>query len=348
MRKVPNICTAGIAAVFAIGIANSVAAHAQSVTPGTAGTDGLQARPVESVTKSGVESAAVPASALTSMDALRRLEPDVDEEYTLGAGDELAIAFPGRPELSTKSSIGPDGRITLPLAGPMVIVNLTRDAAATKIAAALSTYYTHMTATVDVLRYGSNHVSLLGNVKTPGVMFFDQTPTLLEVLSRGGVETRPDGSLPDQCVIYRGDQVYWIDLQELLRSGSPLANLRLRRNDSIFVPGAAKIVTLLGQVQHPGPVPLRRDSTLTTLLGDAGGLTDAAGGNPEIQVVHRTAGGKTQYVHLNDLWAHETEVELLQGDVVIVPKSGLSKVGFVMQQVSPFVYLGSLAAVALH
>jgi polysaccharide export outer membrane protein len=203
---------------------------------------------------------------------------------------------------------------------------------------------------VQILKYGSNHVTLLGNVKNPGSISFEQTPTLLEVLSRGGVETRTDGSLPDQCVIYRGDQVFWVDLQELLMSGSPLADLRLRRNDLIFVPAVARTVTVLGQVQHAGQIALRHDSSLTSLLGEAGGLSDGAGGNPEIEIVHRMQGGKTQYVRFNNLLKPNggMDVSLHPGDVIFVPRSGLTKVGFVMQQLAPFLTMGSLATIAVH
>ncbi len=292
-----------------------------------------------------------PKLKLSPIETLRRFEPSADEEYTLGAGDEISIQYPGQPELTGKDVIGPDGRITLPLAGPIKVAELTREAAGKKIAEAMSAYYTNLTATVQVEKYGSNHVILLGNVKSPGVVNFEQTPTLLEVLSRGGVETSPDGNVPEQCVIYRGDQVYWVDLQELLATGSPLADLRLRRNDVIFVPAlSTRTVTVMGQVQHPGEIALKHNSTVASILGEAGGVSDAAGSNPEVQVVHRSKGDKTQYVRFKDLLKPNggMEVSLYPGDIVYVPKSGISKVGFVMQQLAPFLSMGSFAALAVH
>jgi polysaccharide export outer membrane protein len=331
-----------------MGIARPFPADARQAVDSVA--DGLPGQTAQVAGKAAPESPTDPTLKLSSTEALRKFEPSADEEYTLGAGDEISIEFAGRPELSTKGAIGPDGRITLPLAGPLVIANLTREAAAQTICTALSHYYTNISATVEISKYGSNHVTLLGNVKTPGSISFEQTPTLLEVLSRGGVETRPDGSLPDQCVIYRGDQVFWVDLQELLMSGSPLADLRLRRNDLIFVPAVARSITVIGQVLHPGQIALRHDSTLTSILGETGGLSDAAGNNPEIEIVHRTQGGKTQYVHFSNLLKPNggMEVSLHPGDVIYVPRSGLNKVGFVMQQLAPFLYAGSLATVAVH
>ncbi len=168
------------------------------------------------------------------------------------------------------------------------------------------------------------------------------------MLSKGGIETRPDGYLPEQCVIYRGEQVLWVQLQELLTNGSPLADLRLRRNDVVFVPAlSTRFVTVIGQVMHPGEIVLRQDSTITSVVADAGGLSDTAGVNPELQIVHRTKGGKTQYVRFKDLLkpAGGMEVSLYPGDVIYVPKSGLSRVGFVMQQIAPFLTLGSFAAI---
>jgi polysaccharide export outer membrane protein len=285
------------------------------------------------------------------MEALRKFEPPVDEEYTLGAGDEISIQYPSRPDLASRDVIGPDGRTTLPLAGPIEVAGLTREAAGKKIAEAMSPYYTSLTATVKVEKYGSNHVILLGNVKNPGIVNFDQTPTLLEVLSKGGTETRPDGNVPEQCVIYRGDLVYWVDLQELLVTGSPLANLRLRRNDVVFVPAlSTRTVTVMGQVQHPGQVVLKHDSTLASVLGETGGLSDAAGSNPELEIVHHSKGDRTQYVRFNDLLKPNggMEISLYPGDIIYAPKSGISKVGFVMQQLAPFLTMGSFAALAAH
>ncbi len=306
---------------------------------------------VQTTADTSQESLPNPKLKLSPIETLRKFEPSADEEYTLGAGDDISIEYPGRPDLTSKNVIGPDGRVTLSLAGPIKLAGLTREAAGEKVAEALSPYYTKLTATVEVTKYGSNHVTLLGDVKSPGMVSFEQTPTLLEVLSRGGIEARPDGSMPEQCVIYRGDQVYWVELQELLTTGSPLADLRLRRNDVVFVPAlSTRTITIMGQVQHPGPIALKHDSTLSSVLGEAGGLSDSAGGNPEIQIVHRSKGGKTQFVRFNDLLKPSggLEVSLNPGDIVFVPKSGMAKMGLVMQQLAPFVTMASFAALAVH
>ncbi len=335
--------------LFALGAVCTQPAEAKGADGQTSAKD--SPRSDQSTGGSNQENLPDPQLKLSPIEALRKFEPSVDEEYTLGPGDEISIQYPGRTDLASKDVIGPDGRVTLPLVGPIKLADLTREQAGQTIVEAMSPYYTKLAATVEVEKYGSNHVTLLGDVKNPGMVSFEQTPTLLEVLSRGGIQARPDGSMPEQCVIYRGDQVYWVELQQLLTSGSPLADLRLRRNDVVFVPAlSTRTITIMGQVQHPGPVALKHDSTVASVLGEAGGVNDSAGGNPEIQVVHRSKGDKTQYVRFKDLLKPNggMEVSLYPGDIVYVPKSGMAKVGFVMQQLAPFVTMASFAALAVH
>ena len=48
----------------------------------------------------------------------------------LGPGDEIAVSVAGRPELSGSHIVGPDGRITLPVVGTVVVGEKSRDDAA--------------------------------------------------------------------------------------------------------------------------------------------------------------------------------------------------------------------------
>ncbi|MBV8673010.1 MAG: polysaccharide biosynthesis/export family protein [Acidobacteriaceae bacterium] len=286
---------------------------------------------------------------------LRNFEPAIDEEYTLGAGDEISLDFPGRPELSRKYIVGPDGRITLPIAGPLTIANLTRAQAAKAIVDALSSDYNNLTVTVNVEKYGSNRVTVLGNVKTPGVFYFDSAPTLLDAISRGGLQSTPSNKdgLPDRVMIYRGnDQVMEVNLRTLLRSGSAMADVRLRRNDIVFVPSQAdQFVTVLGEVRNPGAIPLTNESTLPSVIAQAGGLGESAGSSPNVTIIEPSA-NTSRVIPWKQLMTPGgvTEVSLKAGDVIVIPKSGFGKVAFALQRISPMTSLLSLglAVAALH
>jgi polysaccharide export outer membrane protein len=286
------------------------------------------------------------------LEALRKFEPAADEEYRLGKGDEITIDFSGRTEMQAKLVVGPDGRITLPLAGETMLAGLTRTEAAKAIESGLTPYYANISAQVTVTKYTANRVLLLGAVDHPGPMLFDGVPTLLEAITRGGLPTvgpekRPQ--IPDQCAIYRGsDQVLWVQLRSLIDSGNPLADLRLRRDDVIYIPDpAARFVSVLGEVQHPGAVPLTANTTLASVLANAGGITEKAGGSPKIQVVD-PAGGTTRTVAFNDLLnpAKNLEITLKPGEIIYVPQSGFSRATYYLERLNPMTQMAMVMSYA--
>jgi polysaccharide export outer membrane protein len=233
-----------------------------------------------------------------------------------------------------------------------MVANLTRPAAAKAIVDALSSDYTNLTVTVNIEKYGSNRVTVLGNVQHPGVLYFDNTPTLLDAVSRGGLQSTPfnkDG-LPDRCMIYRGnDQVLEVDLRSLLRSGSAMADIRLRRNDIVFIPSQAdQFVTVLGEVRNPGAVPLTPESTLPSVLAQAGGLSEGAGSTPNVQIIDRAA-NTSRVIPWKQLMTPGgiAEVNLKSGDVIVIPQSGFYKVTYFLQRISPMTSLMSLGAMAV-
>lgn len=290
-------------------------------------------------------------------ETLRSFEPAKDEEYRIGKGDEITIDFAGRPEMQAKVIVGPDGRITLPLAGDIAIADLTRGEAARTIGAALSKYYSNLVAQVTITKYTANRVVLVGAVDHPGVYTFDGTPTLLELLARGGVEAGPNRSgqvpevnqMPERCAIYRGsEQVVWVQLRELMEQGNAMADLRLRRDDVVYVPSISeRFISVLGEVQHPGAIPLAHNSTVASLLAQAGGLTERAGNNAHIQIVD-TASGNSRVLTLKQILdsTKSLEVTLHPGDIIYVPKSGFYRGTYILERFNPLVTVASIALYA--
>lgn len=281
---------------------------------------------------------------------IENAQPDAHEEYTLGGGDEIVVSVAGRPELSGNHTVGPDGRITLPVVGTVLVGEKSRDDAAHAIDEALSKYYSgSMTSTVQVTKYGSNHILLLGAIEKPGVITFDQPPTLLEAITRGGPVINPDKSVQTarKCIIYRGEnQVMNVNISERFDGTRALNDIRLRRNDIIYIPeNQESLVSVLGEVRTPGPVRLDQKSNLVTLLASAGGITEKAG-NPTIQIVEPST-GRVQTIKFKQLLdVHGgTDITLHDGDIIYVPRSGLASVGFVMQQIGPITGLGTALAI---
>jgi polysaccharide export outer membrane protein len=261
--------------------------------------------------------------------------------YLVGPGDELTIDVWGYPELSGAHVVGPDGRVTIPVIGSMVLAERSREDAAKDITEALASYYRDAAATVRIDRYVSNQVLVLGRVTNPGAIRFEVQPTLLDAITRagglpiGGVGA--DKAALTRCAVFRGrDRVLWVDLRSLLRGENLGANIALRSNDVVFIPDADdQLIYVMGEVNQPGAYQLTPDMSFLDLLAKAGGPTrDAAEGT--IQVVRPTAGVNAE-VNLEDLLQARAEFNfrLAEGDIVYVPQSGVAKVGYVLEKLSP-------------
>jgi len=305
------------------------------------------------------QQSADPALTIRSEKSAADAEPPANEEYTLGAGDQISLDFPGRPELAGKHTIGPDGRITLLLAGPVHVAGLTRIQAAKAITDSLSTFYTDLSVTVGIDKYTSNRVRVLGYVQHPGEIYFEDTPTLLDAISKAGLisptvskegRTIAIGSgIPETCTIFRGDSTtYQVQLRSLLMSGNVLADMRLRRNDIIFVPEPQEqFVSVLGEVTRPGTIPLTPASTLTSVLSEAGCCSEGGGFAPKIHIIQPSTGKEFDIPYKKLLTvAGQKEYTLHSGDVILIPKSGFFKATYVFQRISPVTSMVGLAAVA--
>ena len=330
---------------------------APNLTPGQAQIQAQIESQIQAQQKA--QGSAQPSLKPNPEETLRNFEPSSDEEYRLGKGDAITVDFAGRPDLMAKLIVGPDGRITLPLAGDIMLDGLTRQQAAQAIEAALAPYYSNLVVTVTVTQYTANRVVLLGAVDHPGTISFDGTPTLLEALARGGVQAGPDRSgggtstqadmIPERCAIYRGnDQVIWVELRKLVETGNALADLRLRRDDVIYVPSnAERFVSVLGQVKNPGAIPLAYNATLASLVASAGGFTEAAGSKPHVEIVDPSTGTK-QILTFDDVMnpAKSSEIQLKPGDILYVPESGFYHATYFLERLNPLVTVATIAMYA--
>jgi polysaccharide export outer membrane protein len=93
---------------------------------------------------------------------------------------------------------------------------------------------------------------------------------------------------------------------------------------TIFVDeSASQSITVIGEVNHPGPYPAIGDRRLFDLISAAGGLTDRAG--RVITIVHRGDLEQKTELHLPSNLAEDTQdnVEIRPGDTIIVSRAGI-------------------------
>ena len=278
---------------------------------------------------------------LTPIEMLREFEGRDAKGYVLGEGDEIALEVWGRPELSGKHVIGPDGFITLPLAGHIQVANLGRTEAVDAIQKAFEPYYRETAVILRVEKYTANRIFILGRVSHPGVLQFETPPTLLEAVTRagslpvGGVGA--DKAALNRCAVFRGgDKVVWIDLKALLTEGNLAYNLQLRRNDVVYIPDSDdQLVYVLGSAERPGAYRLTPDMSLMDALAQAGGANRDADEN-RIHIIRPSQGFNHQF-SMKSLLSPEPGLNfsLEEGDILYIPRRGMTSIGYIMQTLSP-------------
>lgn len=278
---------------------------------------------------------------------LALLEAAPDPVYLLGAGDVLSLQVWGRPELSGRHTVGPDGVITVPVAGPMKVAAFTREEAAGTVRARLERFYTDPSVQFSVEQYVSNRITVLGRVQNPGLLSFDHPPTLLETLAKAGSLPVIDKQATlTRCAIFRGrDKVIWVDLKRLLNGGQSHLNLRMRPGDLVYIPDSADtMVYVLGAVHRPGAYRLTPDMSVMDALSTAGGPNDDA--QPQEIGIYRPARQAVERISLQNLMDARQRVNfaLEEGDVIFVPKSGIAEFGYVVRQLAPGLSLLTIGA----
>jgi polysaccharide biosynthesis/export protein len=297
---------------------------------------------------SAVTPLAEESAAASKADDLGELAPR-SSRYALGPGDAITLTVWAHPELSGKHVIGPDGDIQVPFVGSIKIGNLTADDASAKLTQAIREMYVLSVASLTIDSYSGNQVLVLGHVAHPGVQHFADQPTLLEALAKAGAGSGEgkDGldGMTTRCAIIRGhDRLIWIDLRPLLRGQDASLNLALERNDLVYVPDAdSQLIYVMGEVKNPGAYPLTANMSFLEALTRAGGSIDSA--QVHKVVLDRPGKNLQEVIDLEHLAQKgDANYSLEAGDIVYVPKSGLAKFGYIMQQINPITTLGLFGA----
>jgi polysaccharide export outer membrane protein len=266
-------------------------------------------------------------------DYIKQFDAASDEPYRLGEGDQVTIQVWEKPELSGPQAVGPDGALTVPLVGSVRVAGMTRDEASKTIRDSLTKLYSGVVVSLKVDQYTGNRVTVIGRVKTQGVLRFESVPTILEAIARaGGLVDGPNNLT--HCAVMRGrDRMAWIDLTALMDGKDMSLNLRLRPGDLVLVPDDGDLpIYVLGEVAKPGPQRFTRNMTVLDAVAQAGGWTRDA--MPQKMIVVRPSRNQRVIVSRDDIMDPQASsiVALERGDIVFVPSSYIADLGYILQQ----------------
>ena len=110
----------------------------------------------------------------------------------------------------------------------------------------------------------------LGEVLQPGAYNVSHSATLFSSLFYfNGPST--SGSLRSIKLIRNGKEVQEIDYYNYLLNGIQKDDIKLQRDDVVFIPVKGKSVQVLGEISRPGVYELKKDEKLNKLIEFSGG-----------------------------------------------------------------------------
>lgn len=161
-------------------------------------------------------------------------------EYTIGHGDVLDVLFLYNRDLSqTELKVRPDGKISLPYVGDVLVVGKAVSEIDSLITARYSKIIVEPDITIIVRDFTPNAVYVLGEVVSAGGYAYRTGMTLLDFLALGG--SLKDTAMRSAVIVIRRvapDHVVGIqvDLGELLGGKRFDLNIPLEPSDIIYVP----------------------------------------------------------------------------------------------------------------
>lgn len=169
-------------------------------------------------------------------DALQRQS---GTDYHVGPGDILRVNVFGDERLSTRVSVQPDGRITLPLVGELNVANRTVAQVNTDVSTAYSRFLREGgQVTVTVEEVHSYSVFVTGRVNRPGEYTPDRPVSVMQALTLAGSPTRfaDEGRI----IILRGigahQQRIPFSVPAVIEDGQDWMNITLLSGDTVYVP----------------------------------------------------------------------------------------------------------------
>jgi protein involved in polysaccharide export with SLBB domain len=200
--------------------------------------------------------------------------------YLLGADDQLIITVSGYQEMTFSLQVMPEGNITIPQVGSVVVSGMTIEAATARIRSRMSqTAYPTLKSgqskvSVTLGRIRSIRITVIGAAK-PGNYTVSSLSTVFNSLYQSGGPG--DINTYREIELRRNNQVYRkIDLYQFLTKGDESGNVVLKEGDVINFPVYKTRVKLTGEVKRPGIFELKAGETVQDLLFYAGGFTDKA------------------------------------------------------------------------
>ncbi len=239
----------------------------------------------------------------------------------ISGGDLLEINVFDVPELSGKFRVSNAGVISLPLIGEVSVQDRTTDQLEHEIAQKLADggYVRTPQVSVFVAEFATQGVSILGEVKKPGIYPSVGSHRLLDYLSMAEGTTPLAGSMVD--ITRRAPRT--TQRVALRAKGEARDNPEIFPGDTVLIERAG-VVYVVGDVARPGGFPMDQGDQLSVLqaVALAQGVNRTAA-LKSAKLIRTTPRGRAEVpINLNAMLGSKSpDLPLTDGDIVFVPSS---------------------------
>jgi len=272
---------------------------------------------------------------------LSKLMKDNKYYYSIGSGDVINIAITDLDDIDGSYTISPDGDVTIPYVGQVMINDKTKEEAQAFINNVLKTYYQEPETIVKIEQYNSAFVYITGAINRPlSILLSEQPLKILDALIKAGY-IKDQKSYIKTALLRRGSEVFEIDLYELLNKNNTDLDIYLRKNDVLHVSESdTDQAYAFGEFTTSGPISVYKDLTLTELLATKG-INKATAKTKNIYVLREDL---TKFLHvdiytinLNNPAAFiaANNFYILPNDIVFIPQTKLVKWNNVISLLTP-------------
>lgn len=261
----------------------------------------------------------------------------------IGVGDMLDVNVFDTPELSGHLRVNERGEIALAVGGPINVLGLTVEQASRTIENQLksSDMMLHPSVAITIVEFANQGVTVMGEVRTPGVYPYLGTKSLFDFITAAG-GLAPTASKSVSIVHRRSpNETQAVDMSDP-NGRFGVANVAIWPGDTIMVKKAG-IFYILGAVGRPGAYMVDNNQRVSVL--EALALASGTGPTAKLsktRLIRKTSTGKEDLpLPLNQIIANKIPDSPLQdGDIIFVPSSGLKMTAISM--------LPSLATSAIY
>ncbi len=248
-----------------------------------------------------------------------------DPKMKIGPGDLIEVTVYDEADLHQIVRLNDVGDGTFSFIGSLHLAGLTTGQAEVLIARKLKdgNYLLAPQVGVIIREYSTQGVSVLGEVKTPGVYNVAGGQSLLDVLAAAGGTTTLAGA---SVTIQRAADASTVTIALLQDAHHSLSsNVPLYPGDKVIVPRAG-LVYVLGDVGRPGGFIMENDGQMSLLqaLAMAGGTTHTSSTNGSRLLRKGPSGYMDVPIELNKmLKGKQGDVQLQAQDIVYIPSSNM-------------------------